>query len=331
MAEKLDIGKTSKLLAGAIRVGLSDENVDDVTKAEALLWYLIDWFGTDPQLAKKIDARTWGHLSVYAGESMDSILVNQLHKLHRHPEYEYASSESGRKQGGGDAPEGFGWEINTYLEEGRKTDDFDRGDFTDTQWYRRKLSDRDKDEVNPFEGPKITLDRIDLHDVLKLVAAHVNKGYFPMASLPSYEGFELAKATERLTTTVYLDKVQSTFADIQNMRRPEFNSKPEYISRGGFVNNLSEGANCWNPSWDYCVADDALITPNVKADEKSMYYYIELPEADILINLNKPFTESFIRVNLKGGDQRGSFKQWAHFSSVSVNPFALEKRLETIG
>jgi hypothetical protein len=149
--------------------------------------------------------------------------------------------------------------------------------------------------------------------------------------MPNHEGFTSSTAVETLPWTMYIELVHQTVADISNSRRPEFNSKPEYISRGSFVNNLREGANCWNPSWDYCVGDDALITKDVKADEKSMYYYIELPEADILINLNKPFTESFIRVNLKGVNERGPFKNWAHFASVAVNPFALEKRLETIG
>lgn len=344
-----DMALVSKRVSGGIRASIADLEVDDKILASAVMWYLIDWFATRPDLCDKLDPRDWQHLGAYSRGALESDLVNKLHKEHRHPDYEYQSIESGRKQGDGRSPEGYGWETNWLFHDnefphlaGQKYEDFDRDDFTDTAWWRRLKTDAAHDEVDPFDHgqPKITLDRITLHDVLKMVAANVNPGYFPTPTLPSYDGFELSNATEKLQTAAYIELVQNTVAEINNMqtarsavRRPEFNSKPEYIERGDFLNNLRPGANCWHPSWSVSTEEDSVICRydgkvTHKADPDTTYFYVEVAEADILINLKKPFTESFIRVNLKGVKERGGFRNWTHFAEVAINPYTLRAAIE---
>lgn len=342
----------SKRIAGGIRGSIADLEVDDKLLASAVMWYLIDWFATDPALTKTLDPRDWSMLGCYANGALDGALVNKLHTAHRHPDYEYDTTVTGRKQDGPDSPEGYGWEINwLFYDEtapgslsGTKYQDFNRDDHTDTAWYRRLKTDAARDEVDPFDHdrPKITLERIKLYDVLKLVAEHTNSGYFPAPRQPSAPGIPTHNATETLTSAAYMTDVQICVAEIDSMTtpgtgrgRPEVNSKPHYIERCDFLNNLEVGPNCYHPSWDTSSQDGDVIcryngVVTHKADPDSMYYYIEVPEADILINLKKPFTESFIRVNLKGVKERGDFRNWAHYCEVAVNPYTLKAAIELI-
>lgn len=346
---KAELGAVSNRISGAIRVATADLEVEESVLMEAVIWYAIDSFAADPTLGAKLDPRIWGMIGAYSGGALDSTLVNKLHKEHKHPDYEYQFIESGRKQGDGRAPEGYGWETNWLFHddsipalEGQRYEDHDRDDFTDTAWWRRLKSDAAHDEVDPFDHnrPKVTLKPIKLYDVLKMVAEYVNPGYFPPPRQPNAPGMPaIPGATETLTSANYMTDVQITCADIDGMTapgkngRPEVNSKPHYIEHGNFLNNLRAGANCYHPQFFGIDADDGVIctyegTVTHRADVESMYFYVETLEADILINLKKPFTKSFIRMDLKGVKERGKFRNWAHYAEVAVNPYTLREAIE---
>jgi hypothetical protein len=347
--KKLDSSAVAQRVYGAISVATKDIE-DDAMIMEAVIWYAIDSFARDPQLAAKLNPQIWGMIGAYSGGSMDSALVNRLHREHKHPDYEYQCIESGRKQGDGRAPEGYGWETNWlfYGEEapeslrGTKYEDHDRDDFTDTAWWRRLKTDAAHDEVDPFDSsrPKVTLKPVKLYDVLKMVAEYVNPGYFPAPVQPNAPGMpSLPRATETLTSAAYMTNVQICCAAIDSMTapgkvgRPEFNSKPNYIEGRNFLKNLEQGANVYQPGGSFMGAeDDVIVTYNAEVTHRAqrdvIYFYVELEEADILINLNKPFTESFIRVNLKGVKERGEFRNWPHFAEVAVNPYTLREAIE---
>lgn len=64
-------------------------------------------------------------------------LTDALHKYHLHPDFEYATTKSPRKCGGGLKPEGEGWEPNVIGTDQHSA--WERFDFHEEEYWRRKV------------------------------------------------------------------------------------------------------------------------------------------------------------------------------------------------
>lgn len=84
-------------------------------------------------------------------------LAKSCHARCVHPEYEYDTTETGRKTSEeGHPPEGHGWERNVD----KGDDGWERFEYTEEHYWRRLKTDAEKDPMNPFNLPRVTLPSI---------------------------------------------------------------------------------------------------------------------------------------------------------------------------
>jgi len=82
-----------------------------------------------------------------------SLTEHELHREQRHPNYEYDTTENARKSGDSPMPQGEGWEANDIIESHIYRDgvvfeerwcNWTRGDFTETNYWRRRKSAKEQ-------------------------------------------------------------------------------------------------------------------------------------------------------------------------------------------
>lgn len=229
-------------------------------------------------------------------------LVAKLHKAQRHPDYEYETTESPRKSGDSKRPEeGEGWEPNNYACDGRN---WERGDYTETEYWMRTKAAAANDNRDPFKLPPITLPKVELSAYLEILRARINKGYMPSSV------------------------------------KEGFNSKPEYCSPVEFLNlHHGSGYYCLYDDFDARWPTDAFTCGEITLDrsvsdaDRSIWFALDedqLQHGGLAIFTNLKTAETYVRVPRKNG-KPGDWVRWHDWQKLTLNESAIKTAVDIYG
>jgi hypothetical protein len=178
-------------------------------------------------------------------------LIVQLHSQQRHPDYQYDTTETGRKTGETKIPEGFGWAPNLAMGGGRG---WARFDHTEEEYWLRLKTDADRDEVNIYRLPWIIMERVKRDEFLEMLRQQLNSEY------------------------------------MTSSKKDGFNSKPEYLQMKN-IHDLPNDTSCYAyDSMDYQPTPTDNGLPVEFYEHKGMFAGVALGDIEILTNLKNDVT-----------------------------------------
>lgn len=230
-------------------------------------------------------------------------LVALLHKAQRHPDYEYDSTETGRKTGESKKPEGHGWVPNNDMFDGTN---WERDDHTETEYWMRLKTDALKDELDPFRDIKpVVIQPVPLSWYLARLRAFFVKGYMP-TSTRTEDGFHSKPQYTSARDIGILMFGTGTYA-LDGIDRDYTGPQPEPM-------RFQE-----NEIWFGLDADQ------VAKDLE----YIDGNGLEILTNLTSPDNTTYVRMRKKDGEM-GKWRNWFEFDHcrLALHPQIVDKALE---
>ena len=222
----------------------------------------------------------------------------RLHACCQHPDFEYATTELPRLSGVAPLPpKGHGWVVNA--EKGR--DGWERFDYTEETYWRRLKSEAAKDTLLPFELPPVEMKPLHHKELVTLLAERLNKTY-----MPEHPELELSK------------------------ERPEFNSKPYYLSLRD-IQNLTRGSGCYSflkGALDSAQDERILEEPALKAlfegtDSARLFAGFAFPKLQILVAVDRK--EDFFPAIVRCANDAGYWSEWVAFSQEHDFPLHLDR------
>ena len=242
---------------------------------------------------EKIADRLFADLDFLSTADEHFRLVAILHEKQNHPDYEYDTTETGRKSGADPRePEGNGWKANIH--KGRNG--FERFDFTEEYYWLRLKSDAAADNLLPQNVLKpIELNKVDLAEYLTILREMINKEY--MAS-SSKEGFN---SKPEYTKSHYLFDLHygTGFYVVDTIQ--DCGSRSD-LKNGDL--DLSACSNLHEVIW-FAIAETNMSSH---------------PGFQILTNLKND--QTFIRIPRVNGTQ-GDWVRWYEFTPLPLNTAAI--------
>lgn len=216
----------------------------------------------------------------------------RLHWAQKHPDYEYTTTETGRKSGESKMPDGHGWLPNNHMFDGRN---WERLDYTEIEYWMRLKTDALKDDKSAYNLPEIKLPKIKLPEYLRVLRERFPKGYMPSAT-----------------------------------GQVEFTSKPYYCEFASEVLNLCHLTGCYAYSPDPIRSHEEPTYPALK--EGVIYFVVELTAQPVRVitNLSDPEKETWICTK-RGDGTWSKWEQWFDFSSMPIHLYELKELVETYG
>lgn len=220
----------------------------------------------------------------------------RLHWKQKHPDYEYDTTETGRKSGESKMPEGYGWMPNNHIFGVNGNCNWERLDYTEIEYWMRLKSDALKDDRSPRTLPEITLPKLKLVEYLQILREHFPKSYMPSAT-----------------------------------GQVEFTTKPHYVEHKSAIDALScaTGTYVFSPVSLSHLSDEATALP-IKEDV--IYFGVELqqPPLKIITNLSDPMNETWVCTK-RGDGSWSTWEQWYDFTALAINPYVIKELVNVYG
>lgn len=217
---------------------------------------------------------------------------SRLHCARRHPDYEYATTETARKSGESKMPEGHGWMPNNHVFGDRN---WERFDHTEVEYWMRLKTDALKDDKSAYQLPEINLSKIKLAEYLQVLRERFPKGYMPSAT-----------------------------------GQVDFTSKPNYCEHASEILNLHHlhGTYVYTP--DVPRNQEVSTYPALK--KGVIYFAVELTAQPlrIITNLSEPEKETWVCTK-RGDGTWCKWEQWYDFSAMPIHLYELKELVETYG